>query len=60
MKTTYEVMVEGLVKRFIYVEAESQSEAYDLAAEEFCALLGAEREYVQQYEAVDINHELLI
>tara|TARA_R110000744_G_scaffold330156_1_gene435675 strand:+ start:379 stop:570 length:192 start_codon:yes stop_codon:yes gene_type:complete len=56
---TYLVMVEGLVKRYISIEAANQSEAEDLAAEEFCALLGAERGYINQSEAVDENHELL-
>ena len=57
--TTYLVMVEGLVKRYISVEADNKFQAENLAAEEFCALLGAERDYINQSEAVDENHELL-
>jgi len=56
---TYLVMVEGLVKRYISIEADNQFQAENLAAEEFCALLGAERGYINQSEAVDENHEIL-
>ena len=49
---TYEVMVEGSVTRFISVQADSQSEAEDLAAEEFCALVGAEQDDIEQCEAI--------
>ena len=56
---TYKVMVEGLVKRFISVEADNQSEAEDIAVDEFCALLGAERYLINQSEAVDDKGETL-
>jgi hypothetical protein len=56
----YLVMVEGLVKRYISVEADNKFQAENLAAEEFCALLGAEPYYVNQSEAVDENHEILM
>jgi len=45
---TYEVNVEGLVQRTIFVEAESQSEADDLAKEEFCSMVGAESSQIQE------------
>jgi hypothetical protein len=44
----YEVNVEGLVKRRIIVEADSQSEADDLAKEEFCLLVGADSSQIEE------------
>ena len=55
----YTVMVEGLVKRYISVQADTQAEAKELATEEFCALLGAERYLIDQSETVDDDGEIL-
>ena len=57
--TTYLVMVEGLVKRYISVEAKDKRQAEDFAAEDFCLFEEIEPYLINQSEAVDENHELL-
>ena len=56
---TYLVMVEGLVKRYISVEAKDKRQAEDFAAEDFCLFEKIEPYLINQSEAVDENHELL-
>lgn len=53
---TYSMMVEGLVQRYIYVEAKNKAEAKKLAKKEFCSLVGSTPESITQ--CVDLRHYL--
>jgi hypothetical protein len=55
----YQVKVEGLVVRYLSIEADNPDEAEGTAVDEFCALLGADPDSVSECDAEDITHILL-
>ena len=53
---TYSMMVEGLVQRYIYVQAKNKAEAKKLAKKEFCSLVGSTPDSITQ--CIDLRHYL--